>query len=212
MRTVVLIILLIGLSSAPSGQVPVRGPAGQSGLVHSGPASFWVDAPPDWVLDPDAGRSDGVIVALYREGKTWQTSEPVTYANVNLGQGAQSISVANVITADIARWHAQVADLVVTDGGSVNTSGGQIAMIRVFESASAKHYEAVAYIAGEQRRMAPGNRRSIVNGVQFHLSGFSEIGRTRLARRSRLHDKAAQHALHQPAARIMERPLVSAGR
>jgi hypothetical protein len=150
-RLIAVAMLAIGLSSTLLGQAPARGPKGQGGLVYSGSASFWIDAPPGWVLDPDAGRADGPIVVLYRQGKTWQTSEPVMYANVNIARDAQSISVASVIASDIARWRAQVVDLIVTDGSDVKTSGGQAAIIRVFESASAKHYEAVAYIAGEQR-------------------------------------------------------------
>src|SRR6266516_2460160 len=86
------------------------------------------------------------LEVLYREGKAWQTSEPVMYAN-----DAESTTVASVIAADIARWRAQIADLVVTEGDTVKTAGGQPAEIRVFQSAGSKHYEAVACVAQEQR-------------------------------------------------------------
>jgi hypothetical protein len=151
MHVFAVIMLTIEFCSTLSGQVRTRGPAGQSGLVYSGSASFWIDAPPGWVLDPDAGRSDGPIVVLYRQGKNWRTSEPVMYANVKRPRESASISVANVIEGDIAEWDAEFADLVVTQGDSVKTAGRQVAAIRVFQSGSANHYEAVAYVAGEQQ-------------------------------------------------------------
>jgi hypothetical protein len=150
MMTLRFIVIALVLGLAAAGQAQTKGPAGQSALVYSGSASFWVDAPGGWVLDSEAGRRDGPIVVLYRQGKTWKTSEPVMYANVSLPKGKTAV-VTDAMKADEEQWRTQVVDLVVTNGENVTTSGGQTAEIRKFQSAAARHYESVAYILGPQR-------------------------------------------------------------
>lgn len=147
-RRILVTSFVFAAASAASAQQPARGPAGQSGLVYSDSASFWIDAPAGWVLDAEAGRRDGPIVVLYRQGQSWRTGEPVMYANVMTANGT---SIAAAIRADSSEWGTQVKDLVFRARDSVATAGGGFAQIRVFESASTRHYETVAYLAGPKR-------------------------------------------------------------
>jgi hypothetical protein len=137
--------------SIAGGQGQTTGPSGQSGLVYEGSASFWVDVPRGWILDSEAGRRDGPIVVLYRTGTTWQTSEPVMYANVSRATGAQPLTAREAANADITKWRNDVRDVVVKEVANLTTAGGQTALIRKFASAAEKRYESVAYIPGPQR-------------------------------------------------------------
>jgi hypothetical protein len=148
-RRLVLIALLAGgLFASP--QITSKGPAGQSFLIYRGNESFWTNNISGWVLDTEAGRQDGPIVVLYRVGKTWQTSEPVMYANAITPKTADPNAVGEAIKSDIAGWRSEMPDLVVTEKESIHTAGGQQASLRGFQSAATKRYESVAYIRGSR--------------------------------------------------------------
>src|SRR6476646_9370776 len=98
-----------------SAQVPSERTSEKSVLVYSGDESFWTDGVRGWILDSEAGRQDGPIVVLYRVGKTWQTSQPVMYANVSTSRTNKSLTVAEAIKADTEEWRSQVSDLLVKE-------------------------------------------------------------------------------------------------
>ena len=122
-----------------------------AGLVHGHGAAFWIDAPAGWTLDRDAGRADDLVAVLYRTGETWQTSEPVMFINVSAIDEGDSLGVARVIAADVARWKKQAPDVKVTRADTVRTANGQRLTVRMFKSAKAKHQEAAAYVLAGDR-------------------------------------------------------------
>jgi hypothetical protein len=156
MRTIsARLVLALGLHVSAVGaicaQQQARGAEGQSSLVYSDSTSFWIDVPRGWVLDPESGRRDGVIVALYKHGESWRTGEAVMYASVITPKSGFNAVIPAAIRSDSANWAGQSNDLVFTARDSIRTISGAFAQLRRFQAASTKHFETVAYLQAEGR-------------------------------------------------------------
>jgi len=148
-RALLAACLLCAASIAGAQQAPDS--ARLSGLVRAHGATFWIDAPAGWTLDREAGLADDLVAVLYRTGTTWATSEPVMFIDVSALDEGDSLGISRVIVADVSRWKKQASDVKVARADTVRTANGQRLTIRLFSSAQAKHYEAVAYVAAGDR-------------------------------------------------------------
>jgi hypothetical protein len=138
--------------AAGAQQLPKdSGPQGQSGLVTVDSTSFWIDAPHGWVLDTEAGRRDGAIAVLYRQGESWKSGDPVVSASVITPKSGFNAVVPAAVRSDSARWAGQVPDLVFAVRDSVRTVSGVFARICTYRSASRRRYETVAYMQADAR-------------------------------------------------------------
>jgi hypothetical protein len=151
MRGIVALALSCAALRASGAQQAAIGPEGQASLVYSDSTSFWIDVPRGWVLDAEAGRRDGEIAVLYRQGESWSTGDPVMYASVITPKSGFNAAVPAAARSDSARWAGRVADLAFTMRDSVRTVSGEFAHVRAYASESAKQYETVAYLQADGR-------------------------------------------------------------
>jgi hypothetical protein len=132
-------------------QQPERGSGGQSALVHSDTASFWIDVPRGWVFDAEAGRRDGAIAVLYRQGESWDAGDPVMYASVITPHTGFNPEIPAALRSDSARWAGQASDFALTIRDSIRTVSGAFAYMRSYGSVSSRQYDTVAYLQADGR-------------------------------------------------------------
>ncbi len=53
-----------------------------SGIVYGPKAAYKIDAPKNWVLDNNSGKSMGLPCVLYLKGYTWESSPVIMYAKI----------------------------------------------------------------------------------------------------------------------------------
>ena len=53
-----------------------------SGIVYGPKAAYKIDAPKNWVLDNNSGKSIGLPCVLYLKGYTWENSPVIMYAKI----------------------------------------------------------------------------------------------------------------------------------
>jgi hypothetical protein len=53
-----------------------------TGIVYGPKAAFKISAPPGWVVDNQAGASQGLPCVLYPKGSTWADADAVMYAKI----------------------------------------------------------------------------------------------------------------------------------
>src|SRR5437867_1471042 len=70
-------ILLLFICAGSFGQENYR-----EGIVHGPKAGFNITAPEGWVVDNDAGKSQGMPCVLYPKGSSWSDAKTVMYANI----------------------------------------------------------------------------------------------------------------------------------
>jgi hypothetical protein len=151
MRTFLAIVLSCTAVRLAAAQQPVVGPEGQTGVVYSDSTSFWIEVPRGWVLDAEAGRRDGEIAVLYRQGESWGTGDPVMYATLITPKSGFNAVVPAAVRTDSARWAGQVPDLVFSARDSVRTVSDAVAYVREYASAAARRYDTVAYMQADAR-------------------------------------------------------------
>jgi hypothetical protein len=151
MRSFLALMFTFAAIRGVAGQQPATGPEGQTGLVYTDSTSFWIDVPRGWVLDDDAGRRDGQIAVLYRQGESWKTGEPVMYATVITPKSGFNAAVPAAVRSDSAQWAGQVRDLVFAVSDSIRTVSGAFAHIRSYRSALTRQYSTVAYMQADAR-------------------------------------------------------------
>src|SRR5207244_11082400 len=66
-----------------------------AGIVHGPKAGFNITAPEGWVLDNEAGKSQGMPCVLYPKGSSWSDAKTVMYANI----AGTALEVVNVLLA-----------------------------------------------------------------------------------------------------------------
>src|SRR6187401_145797 len=50
--------------------------------VYGPKGAFNIAAPAGWLIDNEAGQSDGLPCVLFRKGQTWENAEPLMYAKI----------------------------------------------------------------------------------------------------------------------------------
>lgn len=144
MKTLALAALLAVLRPTPVQAQ--RSCKGASSIVYRDSVSFLLDAPKGWILDCEAGRTDGPLTVLYRVGESWRDGRAVMYANLlSLDPDADS-AIARRIDAEVRDWTQRVGDAVVTREPSIRTRGGIVAHVRRFVSRAHGLHEIVAYV------------------------------------------------------------------
>ena len=120
-------------------------PRGTAGIVYGKEHAFSVQAPPGWVLDNKAGRSQGLHACFYEEGRSWASAETVMYANTASKRVQGQRTMEELMAYDVAQFRKRAPGLDVTPPVSMKTSTGT-ASVRLFKGDEHVNHEAVAYI------------------------------------------------------------------
>lgn len=136
--------------------MPAQAPTcvGRSTLVYADTVSFFLDAPPGWILDCNAGKDQGPLTVLYRVGESWRTGQAVMYAIVLTDRNAR-LSFSKRVDAEVAEWRRDVPDARVVAMLPIRTNDGTRASVRRFQSALPAFTRLVQSYAPEPRVKAP---------------------------------------------------------
>jgi len=135
--------LLFGILLLCSAPAFAQGPQpGGTGLIYGTNHAFTLTAPKGWVLDNEAGASEGIYAVFYREGESWKDGTAVMYVNTS---GKADRSMEEWIDEDILDFNTDYPDLVVKEGNDI-LFGKVRALVRYYSSKSYGQNEAVAYI------------------------------------------------------------------
>jgi hypothetical protein len=147
----VMLLLSVALC-APAREARAQGPA-PSALLYRGATSFFVQPPPGWRLDSEAGKSDGVLAAVYRVGESWQSGTVVMYAHtLGLTAGTPAAFNAELRSAE-EEWRRRNPDAEIATLAPVVSEDSSRAVVKRFASARNAQFELVAYF--QQDSVAP---------------------------------------------------------
>jgi hypothetical protein len=130
--------LLLFICARSFGQETFRG-----GIVYGPKAAFNIAAPEVWVLDNQAGASQGLPCVLYRKGSSWSDAKSVMYAKI---AGTQFEDV-NVFVAmaikDMEKTHGKPKEKIA----SGKTTDGHDYFINEYPATKTySRWERVAYV------------------------------------------------------------------
>lgn len=106
----------------------------------------WIlEAPEDWILDPQGAAAAGLGAAFYPSDQSWSTAPAVMYANA-IVKSADSITVDNVMKEEMRRAAARLPKTEVREMERIPTIQGVDARVCHFMKSDSSLFEAVAYI------------------------------------------------------------------
>ena len=136
------VLLVLALAQPLRAQRACRG---ASTLVYADSVSFFLDAPPGWILDCEAGRAQGPLTVLFRTGESWQTGPAVMYASVTTDTAKRPRAFAQRVKDEAADWRQGVPDATVTERPSIKLKDGTVVLVQQFYSKADQLFEIVAY-------------------------------------------------------------------
>lgn len=114
--------------------------------VIVGKSHAWMlEAPEDWILDPQGAAAAGLGAAFYPTDQTWGSAPAVMYANA-IVKSADSITVDHVIKDEMRRAAARLPKTEAREVEPIPTIQGVDARVCHFMKSDSSLFEAVAYI------------------------------------------------------------------
>jgi len=113
----------------------------KEGIIYGPHHEFEVTAPDGWVIDNQAGISDGLHAVFYPEGGSWKESKTVMYAN---GVEKNGRNIKQFIEDDVKSFKDKTGE--IKDGAPLSTEDGKKAYVKYFLKEENGNYEAIAYI------------------------------------------------------------------
>lgn len=133
--------LLLGLAAA-SG-VPAAA-TGERGSVYARGMAVNMQVPDGWILDKDAGYSQGFAAVMYPTVSTWDTAKVVMYLRlIPLGGGK---TAEQVIADDLTGYRESSPDLKIVADEPIKLVTGVTAQVWRCAHDKWGNYEAVAYL------------------------------------------------------------------
>jgi hypothetical protein len=141
MQIVGLVVFAL-MSTAAMNDLNAQPSAG--GIVYGPKGAFNLSAPKGWKLDPTAGSGEGFPCVLYREGATWETGDPLMYAQIASTNYEDYEAFAKEAIEDMKKKRPGFEWKRIA---SRKTEGGQPYFINEYAPTKAyKRLERVAYI------------------------------------------------------------------
>jgi len=141
MKKILITFILITTRLMIFGQEDIK-----SGIIYGVNHAFALTAPEGWVLDNQAGVSQGLYAVFYRKGAAWKEAETVMYANTSPLKTEGQESIGQIIEYDSANFRKNYPDISIISGEDIVIKENLIAKVRYFSGKSYPNFEAVAYI------------------------------------------------------------------
>lgn len=143
-RSAVVLLLLCAPFILHAQQSPAPDNMGIAVIV--GKSHAWMlEAPEDWILDPQGAAAAGLGAAFYPTDQTWGSAPAVMYANA-IVKSADSITVDHVIKDEMRRAAARLPKTEAREVEPIPTIQGVDARVCHFMKSDSSLFEAVAYI------------------------------------------------------------------
>jgi hypothetical protein len=120
----------------------------KTGIVYGKSHAFLVEAPDGWVLDNQAGVSDGLFAVFYQEGESWQSAKSVMYVNTASLEYRKHRTLDKLIKSDIKDFKKHSRKIKIEYGDTLLTQDSSSAIVVNFFGDNFGNYESVAYIDG----------------------------------------------------------------
>jgi hypothetical protein len=147
----------------------------KSGIIYGNNHAFSLTAPRGWVLDNEAGVSQGLYAVFYKRGESWQNGETVMYTNTASLEDSAYSTLDQLIKYDLDNFKKNYPDIKITDGNDVLIKKNVVAKIKYLSGESYGNYEAMAYIdAGKTGVMIIMTSRT-QSGFENSLKAFEEL-------------------------------------
>jgi hypothetical protein len=117
------------------------------GRIHGKSTLFMFCAPKGWNLDENAGHEDGILVAFYPDGSSWDSakqSETVLYIKTHEKEN-EGISIKQFMAFDSDEVKKNAQSSVVKKGKTIQV-GYLDVPVRLFSPGISNRFEAVAYV------------------------------------------------------------------
>lgn len=131
-------MLLAGVAYA----ILAQGPKGESGIVYGYGAGLCIAAPKGWVLDNQAGKTNGLDAVLYAKDSSWDKAKTVMYVKFDEKKGR---SFKTYIADDKAQFKKH-DDRKITALPNLTTHDKKTATVIRFDSNSGRQHDLVAYL------------------------------------------------------------------
>lgn len=143
MKQFFLIILLTGAALAAFSQEGAN-----TGIVYGKNHVFSITAPKGWILDNQAGVSEGLHAVFYPVGGSWQKSIAVMYASTGSLTDGEFKTLDDLITKDTLtfRQASKTMFIGLKDSIIIDAENKVAARVIAFEKDDYGNYERVAYI------------------------------------------------------------------
>jgi hypothetical protein len=118
----------------------------KTGIVYGKNHAFLVEAPDGWVLDNQAGLSEGLFAVFYQEGESWQYGKVVMYVNTASLEHRKHKTLNRLIKSDIRDFKKHSRNIKIVYGDTLLTQDSSSAFVVNFFGDNFGNYESVAYI------------------------------------------------------------------
>jgi len=137
MKAILVSLLVAFASQLPAAEVAYA-------IVHGPKAAFNISAPAGWVIDNEAGASDGLPCVLFQKGKSWSSADPLMYAKI---ASASHENAEDFAKKAISESKKDRGDFQVKRVESGKTKGGEAYFINEYApNADYPRMERVAYV------------------------------------------------------------------
>jgi len=170
MKKNIILLVIISLGLISFGQAELK-----TGIIYGNNHAFCLTAPNGWVLDNQAGVSQGLHAVFYKIGESWDKAETVMYANTALLEDSLHKTIDQLIKYDLDNFKNNYSNIKVTDGKDIVIKENVIAKVKYLSGQSYGNYEAIAYIdAGKTGVMIILSSRT-KSGFESSLEAFKDI-------------------------------------
>lgn len=115
----------------------------KGGIIYGKDHAYCLSAPKGWVLDNQAGVSQGIHAVFYPEGGSWSDSKAVMYSRIN---DKTDKTLQDVIDADLKHMSQDAPNYKIVDKDPVTCTQGTKAHIKYLSGDKFNTFEAVGYI------------------------------------------------------------------
>ncbi|MGG9971981.1 hypothetical protein ACQ33O_09335 [Ferruginibacter sp. SUN002] len=118
----------------------------KSGMIYGKNHAFMLTAPDGWVLDNQAGVSQGLHAVFYKEGESWSEGESVMYATSGIFEETGYKNIDDLIEKDGKDFIRNYADIKIVVKDDIKINDSTKAKVRYLSGKSYGNFEAMAYI------------------------------------------------------------------
>ncbi len=143
-----------------------------SGILYDNGIAISVSAPEGWAIDDKSGVSAGLHAVFYPEGSSWTEADSVMYAEIVHKDTCKNSTLEKVMRKDADEPAESRLMVSVKDGGTLKTTKGRDAQVRLFSGGENK---AVAYVDEDKAvaRLVVSSRTG--EGLEGAMPAFREF-------------------------------------
>lgn len=118
-----------------------------SGILYGHDHSYYLTAPPGWILDSESGMDQGLTAVFYPKGSSWSDAETAMYSTYTAFDTTRKETLRDVIAADSANFKNLSPGLKIGKQDAIPLGKMRSIPVSSYSDPANNNYEMVAYIA-----------------------------------------------------------------